>query len=227
MYKDKRVEKKKTVTMKRNLNPIFNESFAFDIPTEKLRETTIIITVMDKDKLSRNDVIGKVGGKAGGVPHAWPAPRRSVLASSSRVVGEHRAGQREGEGQPLPRSGPASHLKTRGLDGILRKCQAVGRPAADRPLEGQGKKDVGRRGAPGPTKRVFWTRPSGGNVAQAPTCGGRAMWGSAESCSRPPQTQLHSSPHLLLDSCVTLGESLASLSFGVLICKIELLILTL
>uniref|UniRef100_A0A8D0N2R0 Synaptotagmin-7 n=1 Tax=Sus scrofa TaxID=9823 RepID=A0A8D0N2R0_PIG len=59
MYKDKRVEKKKTVTMKRNLNPIFNESFAFDIPTEKLRETTIIITVMDKDKLSRNDVIGK------------------------------------------------------------------------------------------------------------------------------------------------------------------------
>lgn len=61
MYKDKRVEKKKTVTKKRNLNPIFNESFAFDIPTEKLRETTIIITVMDKDKLSRNDVIGKVG----------------------------------------------------------------------------------------------------------------------------------------------------------------------
>lgn len=65
MYKDKRVEKKKTVTMKRNLNPIFNESFAFDIPTEKLRETTIIITVMDKDKLSRNDVIGKVGGAPG------------------------------------------------------------------------------------------------------------------------------------------------------------------
>ncbi|XP_051002076.1 synaptotagmin-7 isoform X1 [Acomys russatus] len=60
MHKDKRVEKKKTVTKKRNLNPIFNESFAFDIPTEKLRETTIIITVMDKDKLSRNDVIGKI-----------------------------------------------------------------------------------------------------------------------------------------------------------------------
>ncbi|XP_061465798.1 synaptotagmin-7 isoform X2 [Rhineura floridana] len=61
MYKDKRVEKKKTVVMKRCLNPVFNESFIFDIPTEKLRETTIIITVMDKDKLSRNDVIGKLG----------------------------------------------------------------------------------------------------------------------------------------------------------------------
>ncbi|POI19985.1 hypothetical protein CIB84_016269, partial [Bambusicola thoracicus] len=61
MYKDKRVEKKKTVVMKRCLNPVFNESFSFDIPTERLRETTIVITVMDKDRLSRNDVIGKVG----------------------------------------------------------------------------------------------------------------------------------------------------------------------
>ncbi|XP_068117291.1 synaptotagmin-7 isoform X7 [Hyperolius riggenbachi] len=60
MYKDKRVEKKKTVVMKRCLNPVFNESFIFEIPTEKLRETTIIITVMDKDRLSRNDVIGKI-----------------------------------------------------------------------------------------------------------------------------------------------------------------------
>ncbi|KAF1476179.1 Synaptotagmin-7, partial [Pygoscelis antarcticus] len=64
MYKDKRVEKKKTVVMKRCLNPVFNESFAFDIPTERLRETTIVITVMDKDRLSRNDVIGKVGPAA-------------------------------------------------------------------------------------------------------------------------------------------------------------------
>lgn len=66
MYKDKRVEKKKTVVMKRCLNPVFNESFSFDIPTERLRETTIVITVMDKDRLSRNDVIGKVG----------PAPKK-------------------------------------------------------------------------------------------------------------------------------------------------------
>lgn len=60
MQKDKRVEKKKTVTIKRCLNPIFNESFPFDVPAHVLRETTIIITVMDKDRLSRNDVIGKV-----------------------------------------------------------------------------------------------------------------------------------------------------------------------
>lgn len=75
MYKDKRVEKKKTVVMKRCLNPVFNESFAFDIPTERLRETTIVITVMDKDRLSRNDVIGKVGDTPEGQPGAnWGQP---------------------------------------------------------------------------------------------------------------------------------------------------------
>ncbi|XP_067291929.1 uncharacterized protein syt7a isoform X2 [Pseudorasbora parva] len=60
MHKDKRVEKKKTVTIKRCLNPVFNESFPFEVPAHVLRETTIIITVMDKDRLSRNDVIGKI-----------------------------------------------------------------------------------------------------------------------------------------------------------------------
>lgn len=60
MHKDKRVEKKKTVVMKCCLNPVFNVSFPFDVPAHILRETTIIITVMDKDKFSRNDVIGKV-----------------------------------------------------------------------------------------------------------------------------------------------------------------------
>ncbi|XP_073692815.1 synaptotagmin-7b [Garra rufa] len=60
MNKDKRVEKKKTVVMKRCLNPVFNESFPFDVPAHVLRETTIVITVMDKDRLSRNDVIGKI-----------------------------------------------------------------------------------------------------------------------------------------------------------------------
>lgn len=94
MYKDKRVEKKKTVTMKRNLNPIFNESFAFDIPTEKLRETTIIITVMDKDKLSRNDVIGKVGG----------ARQGSGLKEATGAVGEQRLDGRR-ERQSFPRQG--------------------------------------------------------------------------------------------------------------------------
>lgn len=99
MYKDKRVEKKKTVTMKRNLNPIFNESFAFDVPTEKLRETTIVITVMDKDRLSRNDVIGKVGARRAG--SVLKRRRRGGGRAQGWARGEkgpHRARASEDEG---------------------------------------------------------------------------------------------------------------------------------
>lgn len=82
MHKDKRVEKKKTVVMKRCLNPVFNESFPFDVPAHVLRETTIIITVMDKDRLSRNDVIGKVSSSPFFLPSFffffWPCDRPSA-----------------------------------------------------------------------------------------------------------------------------------------------------
>ena len=37
MFGDKRVEKKKTVIYKCNLNPIFNATFEFDVPWEQAR----------------------------------------------------------------------------------------------------------------------------------------------------------------------------------------------
>ncbi|XP_044281632.1 synaptotagmin-7 isoform X3 [Varanus komodoensis] len=107
MYKDKRVEKKKTVVMKRCLNPVFNESFIFDIPTEKLRETTIIITVMDKDKLSRNDVIGKVsraGLPAKGLLRPCPKPQARCIRAAGVWKGIlYRA--RAGQPDPRPAAG--------------------------------------------------------------------------------------------------------------------------
>ncbi|KAK6169956.1 hypothetical protein SNE40_018470 [Patella caerulea] len=62
-----RVEKKKTTIKKRTLNPVFNESFIFDIPWEKLREASLEVTCMDFDKVGRNELIGKVilGGRSG------------------------------------------------------------------------------------------------------------------------------------------------------------------
>lgn len=101
MYKDKRVEKKKTVVMKRCLNPVFNESFIFDIPTEKLRETTIIITVMDKDRLSRNDVIGKVSPP----PDSPSAPSTALLALHDGGVGHRDRGEVSGFCQHSRREG--------------------------------------------------------------------------------------------------------------------------
>ncbi|XP_055889658.1 synaptotagmin-7-like isoform X4 [Biomphalaria glabrata] len=55
-----RVEKKKTNIKMRSLNPIYNESFIFDIPWEKIREANLEVSVMDFDKVGRNELIGRV-----------------------------------------------------------------------------------------------------------------------------------------------------------------------
>ena len=67
MHDGKRVEKKKTTIKMRTLNPVFNESFIFNIPFEKIRHTSLIISVMDYDKMLKNELIGQVvlGSKSG------------------------------------------------------------------------------------------------------------------------------------------------------------------
>lgn len=55
---DKRLEKKKTIVIKRTLNPVFNETFQFAVPWEHIRETSLVITVMDYDQIGRNEPIG-------------------------------------------------------------------------------------------------------------------------------------------------------------------------
>ncbi|WAR09312.1 SYT7-like protein [Mya arenaria] len=46
-----RMEKKKTSIKMRSLNPVYNESFMFEIQWDKIREAHIEVTVMDFDKL--------------------------------------------------------------------------------------------------------------------------------------------------------------------------------
>ncbi|XP_052088298.1 synaptotagmin-7-like isoform X5 [Mytilus californianus] len=67
MYGNAKTEKKKTSIKMRTLNPVYNESFIFEIPWERIREATIEVTVMDFDKVGRNEMIGKVmlGSKSG------------------------------------------------------------------------------------------------------------------------------------------------------------------
>merc|ERR1712066_274718 len=59
-YRGQRTEKKKTPVKKNTLNPEFNEQFEFYIPMEKLKDYTLEIIVMDKDRIGRNECIGKV-----------------------------------------------------------------------------------------------------------------------------------------------------------------------
>ncbi|XP_023689967.1 synaptotagmin-2-like isoform X1 [Paramormyrops kingsleyae] len=64
----KRLKKKKTTVKKNTLNPYYNESFSFEIPLEQMQKIQAVVTVLDYDKIGKNDAIGKifVGSQATG-----------------------------------------------------------------------------------------------------------------------------------------------------------------
>lgn len=86
LYNNQRIAKKKTHVKKRTLNPVFNESFLFDIPyNEGLQNISMEFLVMDWDRMTKNEVIGRleVGGKSSGQElHHWNevmnCPRKQI-----------------------------------------------------------------------------------------------------------------------------------------------------
>ncbi|KAG8226140.1 hypothetical protein J437_LFUL005801 [Ladona fulva] len=59
-FGEKRIEKRKTPIFKCTLNPIFNETFSFNVPWEKIRECSLDVMVMDFDNIGRNELIGRI-----------------------------------------------------------------------------------------------------------------------------------------------------------------------
>lgn len=59
-FGDKRMEKRKTPIFKCTLQPVFNESFSFNVPWEKIRECSLDVMVMDFDNIGRNELIGRI-----------------------------------------------------------------------------------------------------------------------------------------------------------------------
>nr|CDS29562.1 synaptotagmin [Hymenolepis microstoma] len=60
MLGGKRIKKKKTTIKKCTLNPYYNESFAFEIPFEHIQKVTLIVTVVDYDRIGTSEAIGRV-----------------------------------------------------------------------------------------------------------------------------------------------------------------------
>uniref|UniRef100_A0A1B0AKF7 C2 domain-containing protein n=1 Tax=Glossina palpalis gambiensis TaxID=67801 RepID=A0A1B0AKF7_9MUSC len=59
-FGEKRIEKRKTPIFNCTLNPVFNESFSFNVPWEKIRECSLDVMVMDFDNIGRNELIGRI-----------------------------------------------------------------------------------------------------------------------------------------------------------------------
>ncbi|XP_028911869.1 synaptotagmin-11 isoform X2 [Ornithorhynchus anatinus] len=58
-YDRKRVAKKKTHVKKCTLNPVFNESFVYDVPAELLADVSIEFLVLDFDRATKNQAVGR------------------------------------------------------------------------------------------------------------------------------------------------------------------------
>ncbi|XP_062849404.1 synaptotagmin-4 [Trichomycterus rosablanca] len=57
----KRVCKKKTHVKKCTPNPVFNELFVFDVPTEEgLRDTSVELLLLDSDRTARTPIVGRL-----------------------------------------------------------------------------------------------------------------------------------------------------------------------
>lgn len=86
LYNGQRIAKKKTHVKKRTLNPVFNESFLFDVPcNEGLQNISLEFAILDWDRVTKNDIIGRleVGAKLGGQEgHHWSevmnCPRKQI-----------------------------------------------------------------------------------------------------------------------------------------------------
>ncbi|KAM4690043.1 synaptotagmin-11 [Rhinophrynus dorsalis] len=59
-YGRKRIAKKKTHVKKCTLNPVFNESFIYDIPMDLLPDISIEFLVIDFDRTTKNQVVGRL-----------------------------------------------------------------------------------------------------------------------------------------------------------------------
>ncbi|CRK92130.1 CLUMA_CG005729, isoform F [Clunio marinus] len=91
LYNGQRIAKKKTHVKKRTLSPVFNESFAFDIPTtegtgQTLEGVSLELMLLDWDRVTKNEVIGRLelGGprSVGSTLNHWKevcnSPRRQI-----------------------------------------------------------------------------------------------------------------------------------------------------
>ena len=59
MQNGKRLRKKKTSIKKFTLNPYYNESLTFDVPLEWIQSVSLLVTVVDYDRVGGNEPIGE------------------------------------------------------------------------------------------------------------------------------------------------------------------------
>ncbi|NWI88432.1 SYT1 protein, partial [Pitta sordida] len=78
-----------TKVYRKTLNPIFNESFTFQVPQAEVPESTLVMQIYDFNRFAKHDVIGEVRLPLASVNLQHVIEQWSDLAAASRVEEEH------------------------------------------------------------------------------------------------------------------------------------------
>ncbi|XP_063052109.1 synaptotagmin-9b [Engraulis encrasicolus] len=112
MCSGRRLKKRKTSTKRNTLNPVYNEAIVFDVPPENIDQISLLIAVMDYDRVGHNEVIGvcRVGHEAESLGrNHWNEmlsyPRKPIAHWHSLV-------EWSGQGTTVGSQGSCSSLKT-------------------------------------------------------------------------------------------------------------------
>ncbi|XP_074489155.1 synaptotagmin-1b [Sebastes fasciatus] len=100
MQNGKRLKKKKTTIKKNTLNPYYNESFSFEVTGEQIEKVQVAVTVLDYDKIGKNDAIGKLllgNNSTGTEQRHW----EDMLANPRRPIAQWHSLKPEDEINPL------------------------------------------------------------------------------------------------------------------------------
>nr|XP_042125840.1 synaptotagmin-5 [Peromyscus maniculatus bairdii] len=97
----KKVRKKKTTIKKNTLNPYYNEAFSFEVPCDQVQKVQVELTVLDYDKLGKNEAIGRVAAGAAvggaGLRH-WA----DMLANPRRPIAQWHSLRPPDRARPMP-----------------------------------------------------------------------------------------------------------------------------
>ncbi|KAG5273288.1 hypothetical protein AALO_G00149720 [Alosa alosa] len=132
MCSGRRLKKRKTSTKRNTLNPIYNEAIVFDVPPENIDQISLLIAVMDYDRVGHNEVIGvcRVGNEAESLGrdhwndmltyprkpiahwHSLMEARRHLLFSKAQLAIRPASEKWSGQGTTGGSQGSCNSLKT-------------------------------------------------------------------------------------------------------------------